>query len=195
VTRSFVCAALLIFATPALVAAATEFHEPTGFGKAKFGMSVADVKKVNPKLEPTEAMRKLEGKGPQMLAIYELKDQSVGTLKPCQAEFRFFNDELYEVQFHCPDRVKIGEYLQKTYGEPTKTTEQAAFWMGKHSAVSLAPRTGAFGFSDLVRSQAMQSVLFTYINKKKQEQAAAGAGQPSGASPTPPQAPAAPAPE
>ena len=180
--------AILVYAIAAAAAsaAATETMkapEPTGFGKAKFGMSVAEVRKLYPQLHPSKATEEAVKKGDQVLLIFELENQSVGSLKPCGAQLRFFKGELYEVQFRCPDRAKVAPYLQKTYGLPTKTTENAAFWMGKHSAVSLAPRSGAFGFSDLKRAQAMQSMLWASL---QQPQATAGATPPAAATPAAP---------
>lgn len=192
--RLFLCAVLVSVTLPPVVsAAADKFVEPTGFGKAKFGMSVAEVHKLYPKMQPTKGTEEAMKKGGQLVLIYDLEDQSVGPLKPCAANLRFFNDELYEVQFHCPDRVKVGQYLQKTYGEPTRTTEKAVFWMGKHNAVSLAPKTGAFGFSNLVRTQALQSILLNYLGKTAAQGGEAPAAGASGTSPTPAEAPAAPA--
>jgi hypothetical protein len=175
----------------ASAAAGETFVEPTGFGKAKFGMPVAQVHKLYPKLHPAKATEAAAGKGDQLLTIYLLEKQSVGPLKPCTAEFRFLKDELYEIQFRCPDRVKVGEYLQKTFGTPTKVAENAAFWMGKNAAVSLAPRSGAFAYGDRERTQALQAMMWASMH---QPQAAAGATPPAAeATPAAPEAaPAAP---
>ena len=195
--RQSVCVAIVVYAVAAWAASAAadmKTAEPTGFGKAKFGMSRAQVGKLVPKVHPNTATAAAEGKGaPLLMAIYEVEDQSVGPLKKCRAEFRFFKDELYEVQFRCPDRVKVGQYLQKTYGLPDKMTENAVFWMGKHSAVSLSPKSGAFAFGDRERSQAMQSVLFASMQKSGQALGAAPEAAAPGATPAAPEtAPAAP---
>lgn len=180
-----------VWAASAAAAEIMKAPEPTGFGKATFGMSPAQVGKLFPKMQPTEATEATAGKGDQLMAIYQVEGQRVGPLRPCRVEFRFFKDELYEIQFRCPDRVKVAQYLQKTYGVPTKATENAAFWMGKHSAVSLAPRSGAFAYGDAKRTQAMQAMLWSYMH---QPQAAAGATPPAAeATPAAPEAaPAAP---
>jgi hypothetical protein len=185
-----VFAVLLTLVVLAASAAADKFPEPTGFGKVKFGMSVAEARKLYPKLQPTKGTEEAVAKGeqPQLVLIYEMDNQSVGPLTRCQVQLRFFTGELYEVGVRCPDRAKVGQYLQKTYGEPTKSTQNAVFWMGQRSSVSLAPRNGAFGFSDNKRLQAMQSMLFAQLQKMGAGETPAAAAP--GATPAPPEAPA-----
>ena len=186
--RQSVFAAIMVFAMAASAAAEVKFKEPTGFGKAKFGMSVADVRKVYPQMQATKGTEQVAGKGGEaFLLIFELDNQSVGPLKPCKAELRFFQNELYAVNFRCPDKVQVQQYLQKTYGLPTKTTERSAFWIGEHGAVSLSPSSGAFGFSDVKRGKAMQTVLFQYVQKGQADAAATAtaAAPPPGNTPTP----------
>ncbi len=193
--RQSVCVAILVCVMTTWAAsagAAMKAAEPTGFGKAKFGMSASEVTKLIPKLQPNKATAAAAGsKDALLMTIYDVEDQKVGPLTKCKAEFRFYKDELYEVQFRCPDRVKVGNYLQKTYGLPDKMTENAVFWMGKHSSVALSPHSGAFSFGDLQRSQALQSLLFAYMQKQAQG-AGATPGAPEAAPAATPAAPAAP---
>jgi len=140
-------------------AAEVQFHEPDGFGEAKFGMPVAEVGHVYQTLRPAKIMEGATGKGPRMLMIYDLDDQPVGPLAHCHLELRFFNDELYEIEFRCPERAKVGQYMQKTYGLPTKVTATTALWTGKHSSVAFDGSSGAFVYRDLARGQAMQAAL------------------------------------
>jgi len=187
-----VFAAILVYAVMmAAVSSAAEvkFVEPAGFGKAKFGMSAAQVTKLYPKLRQEKAIESPTGEAPPM-AVYYLDDQRVGTLKQCKVELRFFKDELYEFQFRCPERAKVGDYLKKTYGLPTKSTETAVFWMGKQSAVGFSPPSGAFAYSDLARSQAMQALFYKAMIKAAQEgEQPAAAGATPGAAAPPAQAP------
>src|SRR5262249_19767267 len=104
-------------------------------------MSAGEVKKLIPKLEPTAATANAAGSMDALLmTVYHVENQSVGPLKPCKVEYRFFKDELYEVQFRCPDPEKIKKYLLKTYGDPNKSTDDAVFWMGRQGTVALSPR-------------------------------------------------------
>jgi hypothetical protein len=190
VKRECLFATIMILAAPGIMAAADKFPEPTGIGKAKFGMSVGEVRKLYPKLQPTKGTEEALKKGEQLVVIYEMDNQSVGPLKPCHTELRFFKDELYEVQIHCPDRDKVVAYLQKTYGPSTKASEKSIFWKGEHSAVTLAPRSGAFAFDDLKRSQAMQAALLAALSSMQRQ--TSGQSVPA-AAPTPAETPAAPA--
>jgi hypothetical protein len=191
VQRESVFAAILLFAlaAAAVTAAEVKFREPTGYGKAKFGMSAAQVKKLYPKLEPAKATAEAAGNAQQLLAVYFLEDQRVGPLKQCKVEFRFYKDELYEIQFRCPDRAGVGDYLQKTYGMPNQPSGNAVFWMGEHSAVSLAPRSGAFAYADRARSQAFQAILYKYMMNPLQTPGGtppAGAATPAATAPETP---------
>jgi hypothetical protein len=189
VKQRSILAAWLVCAFAATAAAADKFPEPTGFGKAKFGIAAGEAVKLYPKLRPTKGTEEALAKGQHMVLIYEMENEKVGSLKACRVQFRFFNGEFYEAQFFCPDRAKIAEYLKKTYGEPTKASDKAVYWIGKEGAVSLSPRSGAFGFSDLKRSQVMQASMFAQLQKMGVG-ATPGAGSAPAETPAPAQAPA-----
>lgn len=164
--REYLFAAILILAAPRVMDAAEKFPEPSGFGKAKFGMSVAQVRKLYPKLQPAKGTEQAASKGQQFVLAYGLENQSVGPLTGCRAQLRFFKDELYEVQFRCPDHDKVIDYFKKTYEEGPTVVGNSVYWMGQQGAVSLTPKSGVFAFSDVKRTQAMQSALLVGLGKR-----------------------------
>src|ERR1041385_6731935 len=157
----------------ASTARAAEHREPDGFGKAKFGMSLVEIQKAYPPLRdasgPPATLKPGEKPPPFTLRIFELLDHPVGPLKHCRLEFRFLtaiqfpNTELYEIQFHCPQKDKIVEYLQDQYGPPTKATKEGLEWSGEKAVITEVPATGAFMFGDKKRSTLMQLSLLHYL--------------------------------
>jgi hypothetical protein len=148
---------------------AAGFPEPDGYDKAKFGMTAAQVTKLYPKAKPEATSTPAPGQAmpPFTLVTYTLDDQSLGPLKPCTVGFRFFKDELYEIQFRCPrtDKQKITDYLQKRFGLATRVSDDAMSWTGKHTEISHVPAGGVFMFADLGRSRMMTFTLMNYLNK------------------------------
>jgi hypothetical protein len=190
VNKRPILVAALVCAVAASSLAADKFPEPTGFGTAKFGMSVDEVRTLYPTLHPSKVTLQAAEKGKQLIVLYELENQSIGPLHACQVDLRFFKNELFEVQFHCPERDKAVQYVHKTYGTATKTTPNAVFWTGQQATVSLAPQSGAFGFTDMKRAQTIQAALLAAFSKRRVGQT------PTAAVPetttTPAEAPAAP---
>jgi len=153
----------LACALTTLAAAADKFPEPTGIGKATFGMAVAEVKELFPNMRPTKATEAaLKKGGEQTLAEFDLDDQSVGPLK-CKCRLRFFKERFYQASFNCPDRDPVVEYLNKTYGPPTQSTATSIYWMGEHGMVGLAPRSAGFSLEDVKIGKEVQMTLVTAV--------------------------------
>ena len=154
---------------------AASFPEPEGLGAAKFGMTEGQVKARYPKMRLMPPPTPGQQRPAFALASYRLENQSVGSLRKCIVEFRFFRgaDEahatLYEVQFHCPDREQAIDYLQRQFGLATQTTDTSLMWIGKKAGVTLVPRSGVFSFDDLARSQTMQRTLLGYLIKMQRQ--------------------------
>jgi hypothetical protein len=147
-------------------ASARAFEEPDGFGKAKFGMHPADVKAVYPNLTlisapvPTPGEQQL----PFTLAFYDqTEDQAVGPLRKCHVQFRFFQDELYEIQFRCPDKSEVTKYLIERFGDPNQTDQSTLMWLGARASVTHVRGAGTFAFADLARTRAETMTLLGYL--------------------------------
>ena len=172
--------ALLVF-----IGARTAFafqNEPNGFGKAKLGMTVEDVKKVFPN------MKQLGNPTPEtaaLLAVFALENQSVYGLKPCTVSLQFDPQRLYEVMFQCGNDVKVPDTLKKRFGEPTQAAPNAVFWIGKTTTVSFNPKSRSFAFFDRSLNEAFQGRLSKYVI----EHQAGRPGQANQSGPTPQQTP------
>jgi hypothetical protein len=162
-------------------AAADTFHEPDGFGKAKFGMSEAQVKALYPQMEVIAEPTVTPNTPPQpfRLAMYGLNNQTVGTLRHCSVELRFFQLGMYEVQFLCPDKHAARVYLQKTFGAPTRAEENSLLWQGQKTAITYAPGSGAFMFGDIAATTKLNYALLALVLQQK-------GGVTPGTPPTPP---------
>lgn len=153
-------------------------NEPRGFGKARFGMSVAEVKKIFP------AMKEMVNPKPEaaaLLAVYKLENQSVYGLKPCIVRLQFDPEKLYQVSFDCGRDIKVTAALQKQLGNPTQTGENAAFWIGDKTTISLNITSKVFAFIDRALTAGFQSRLGEYVEAHR----ATGNMPPAESGPTP----------
>jgi hypothetical protein len=172
--------ALLAALAPAVLA----FDEPDGFGKAKFGMNAVQVKTLFPggkDVVPTGP----DKPPPIAPKAYVLENQSIGPLKNCRVELRFFNDEFYEAQCACPDKEKVAEYLKKTYGTASTNSPTNLLWTGNKTGISYLVGNGVFAIDDLGRSKTLTMSLLTYVLMKGGTPGTAPGAQ---ATPSPPAA-------
>ena len=159
--RQLLVSAAIVLCAIAVSAAKAELSaEPGGFGEAKFGMSVDEVRKIYPTLHLTEATKRAIAGD---LLQFEMENVTVGPLQPCSALLSFYNQEFYSARFRCPDRGKVVQYLEKTYGPPSKITAKGTSWAGEHGTVWLAPTGGTFGVDDVRRSLAVKAALLSGI--------------------------------
>jgi hypothetical protein len=161
---------LLILMTSRTVVAMP--NEPGGFGSLRFGSSVSAAQQAFPQI-------KLKGTE-QFLTLYELGNQSMLGLRPCNLELRFVDDRLYEIQFACEPRDKVLQALRQAYGEPTQQQEAATSWLGEKRTVTFNPRSSAFTFTDRALAQVANQKLLRYIlTRQASSQPTAPAPQPT----------------
>lgn len=171
--RALLLSALLLLPRVALSVS----NEPSGFGKATFGASIAQVKAVLPQV--TRASTEAPGTSETaFLAIYELKGQTLYGLKPCLVGFRFASDRLYEVTFDCGRSDAVVSALQKQFGDPTKVGPDGVFWQGEKTVISMNPQARTFSFADRRLSQDVQASLLRFVLTQGKP--------PEGQEPTPP---------
>ena len=130
-------------------------NEPHGFGPLRFGMSVAAVKKHYPAVRPKTA--------DTFLAFYDLENQSVLGLKPCNLEMRFVDDKLYDIQFQCEPRTKVPETLKRRFGEAYQVGPAGTFWIGSTSSVGLNARSNVFAFTHRALNDVVQQKMLHYL--------------------------------
>lgn len=153
----------IVFRAAALAA---PFEGPDGFEKAKFGMSDSDFAKVYPSAKaasPTPAPD--DPNAAYGIAAFTREDIAVGPMKNCRASYRFYRHELYDIQFVCPEKERIGEYLQSRFGTPNNTTPTALMWAGTTHGVSHVPKAGVFSFHDIPRAQAAQGAILRMMGR------------------------------
>ncbi len=168
---------LLATAPVAVHATMDEKAEPDGIGKAKWGMSEAEVKKLYPKIQELPAPTPAEPL-PFTLTNYTLEHQSIGPLKDCTVGLRFFNHQLVDGQYNCANKDKVHDYLMKRFGQPTQINARKVItWVGRKSSVSEMGASGRFAFADTAGSQNMGMTLYTYGLRRQQQQAAAAQAQ------------------
>lgn len=135
-------------------------NEPRGFGKARFGMTVAEVKKIYP------AMKSVGDPTPEvaaLLAIYTLEGQSVYSLKPCAVTFQFNPERLHHIALNCGTDMKVITVLEKRFGEPTQGMPNNVFWISNSTTVSLNVKSRSFAFIDKKLNDEFQERLRKYV--------------------------------
>ena len=135
-------------------------NEPEGFGKARFRMSLAQVKEIFPGLT---GMPEQSAEGRSFLGFYSLDNQSFEQLKPCKLRFVFTSDHLYEIRFDCEPEDEVVALLTKKFGEPTTESARGTFWYGERTMVTLNPTAKTFAFVDRQLSQSVQTQLFMRV--------------------------------
>jgi hypothetical protein len=132
---------------------------PQGFGKAKFGMTVAEVKASYPELQPAPPIKGyLSHPDLERHVLFAAK---VGKLpKPMDIELRFWKGRLWMLLFYNGKNSKadVDRYLVSTYGEPVSGALDAAWvWPGR----SLVSQTqhGWFSLSDRTIGKEAQAEL------------------------------------
>jgi hypothetical protein len=168
-TALFVLLSALAVLAPAATRADTG-AELEGFGKAKFGMSEEQVKKLYPKLQEYPLPTPAPGEAPLPFSLsnYTLENQSFGPLKKCKVTLQFFQHQLTSVQYACAGgSEKIIGYLKKRFGPPQEVSARRALsWvLGKYS-VGAMEVAGVFSILDTARSRQMSTTIMGLVMRK-----------------------------
>jgi hypothetical protein len=145
-------------APPAPAANATPLYEPTGFGTAKFGMSLAQVWKMYPQarlLRENETLGAAAVGGPYIDRLV-LRNQPVpGFAKPTTVELRFWKDQLWGVIvfFGDNDPEQCKAYLAKTFGPTTSRDPDNPVWLGGKVSSTGTYKEHWYGYTDIAMSQ------------------------------------------
>lgn len=163
--------------------------EPTGFGKAKLGMSVAEVKKLYPKMEPLAEGQNLGSPpvGGPYITRYVLREAKVGGLsKPADVELRFWKDKfwLYIVYFGAENAEAVFNALKKEHGAPTGGADGPyPTWVGEKSAVVMERQQGRYTINDNGLSKEAQAWFIDLLKQRMGSQVQVKEPSPPGGTP------------
>lgn len=134
---------IALLAAPALAMT----NEPTGFGAAKFGDSIAQVQKALPKMEETSKDLGAQAFSSDHLKRFALQQAQVpGLDKPTTVELRFWKDKLWAVIVYFGDNTdaQVLEMLTKQFGPPAAATATPA-WRGTQTETLMVARQRYYG--------------------------------------------------
>lgn len=156
-------------APPAAAARPTPLYEPTGFGTAKFGMSLAEVWKMYPQarlLGEKETLGAAAVGGPYIDRLV-LRNQPVpGFAKPTTVELRFWKDQLWGVVvfFGDNDPEQCKAYLARTFGPSTARDLDNPVWLGEKVSSTGTYKEHWYGYTDIAMSREAGAWLKTVMN-------------------------------
>lgn len=166
-------------------------HEPTGFGKAKFGASPQEVEKLY--------KGKIKGLGQESLGAtpvfspfvvrQSLSEQKVlGLEQPVTVELRYWKDRLWVVIVYYGQNgtEAVNEALRKEYGKPDQSSGDQ-IWQGKKVLVNTANRERWYAISDNAIAHEAQ-LAFMEEMRKAQEKMRERQGLPAQTAPATPAA-------
>lgn len=161
-------------------------HEPTGYGKAKFGDSPQKVEKLYPGKVKALGQESL-GATPvfsPLIARQSLSDQKVlGLAHPVTVELRYWKDQLWVVivYYGANDSTAVNEALRKEYGKPDQSSADQV-WKGKKTLVNTANRERWYAMSDNAIAHDAQ-MAFMEEMRQAQEKMRERQGRPAQAPP------------
>lgn len=151
-------------------AAGEAIQVPDGWGKARFGMSEAELLAFYPKLTKLWESRPQEDVTTAIprISMFELTGQKVLEKSDCTIGFKFAEDQLYFVQMNCGQDASIRQMLVRAYkGEPLEI-QGALYWFGEERAVSLNPKSMQFAYFDRKLDEAVQQAVIGALQREGQ---------------------------
>lgn len=161
--------------------AAPATNEPTGFGKARFGMSVEEVRALYPEMEATKQRLGAPVVEGPLISRHVLWKQNVpGLNQPADVELRFWKNQLWVVivYFGANDLDSVLRALTDQYGAPNKGDPRAPVWSGARSTIIVSAKAKWYSMHDNAISKDAQNALIEDL-RRTMEQRRAGRAQPS----------------
>lgn len=186
--------ALLVLSLPIAAAAVGEL---LGIGKAKMGQSLAEVKKVFPKLEE---LRPDQNLGAQTIIAPDLTrfvttTSAPGIAKPAKVELRFWKGKLWAVIAYFPaeETDAVIAALTKQLGAPNGANPKKPAWNGATTSTFLESTQHWYSITDNALSKDAQTWFIEQVRGKIGDSVirATPAGAPAAAEATAPATPAA----
>lgn len=182
-------AATVLFGSSAVASEQRFQNEPDGFGKARFGLSPAEVAKLYPSAKPLD--KEFLGATPvfsPFIARQHLTEQKVpGLSKPVSVELRYWKDKLWVVIVYFGDNSaeQVEASLRERFGEPMGTGT-GPYWTGEKVSITTAVREKWYSISDNAASAEVRHLFAEEMRKMHR----ARAPQPKRAQSSAPAAPA-----
>lgn len=135
----FLFSILLSVAAFAAPAATPARHAPAGYGKAKFGMTLEQVRQLYPALAPAPPFTAAAYFRSRNLTRYLLAGVEIRGLKrPCNVELRFWKNQLWSViTFYGANPFSaVVQKLQREYGPPTTKSSDPTWALGTATLIT-----------------------------------------------------------
>ena len=144
----------------AVLAATPRPPLPRGFGKAKFGMSVAQVRRLYPALQPAQGGGAAYFNSPHLTRYLIPRVNVTGLKQRVNVELRFWKDQLWTVIVYYGTNPfeEVVQSLSRQYGQAT-TRGNDPSWEDSHTTIITAPGQAWYSFSDNAISKDPQEVL------------------------------------
>jgi hypothetical protein len=144
-------------------------NEPDGFGAARFGMTLDEIKKHFPELKPIGPAPQSSSQSPLTLELYEIPSQPVLGIPNCSVRFYLANTVLYRVAFNCGGDPRVGAALKGRFGPASEELEGNVHWLSEERGVSVNPRDLQFSFTDIPRQRAVLLAVMAHPGAKPVE--------------------------
>lgn len=128
-----VCASLL----PAVGSATEPWKGPEQLGRARLGMSLAELQKVYPQLI-IEHQRNEPTPGELSVTVAKVPRERLDNFGNCAVDFQLLNDKVYQIQARCETASeKLERALVSTFGAPHFKREEPRVWYWRSSSSTL----------------------------------------------------------
>ena len=159
--------------TPALAATP---KQPTGYGKARFGMTPAEVEKLykgQVRVLAQENMGATPVTGPNIVRQLLANQRVPGLKEPTNVELRYWKDKLWVVIVYYGQNGNdaVNEALRAEYGAPT-ISAQDSVWQGPKTLVNTSNRERWYAMSDVALSRDAQQAFMEDMRKLQEKQRA-----------------------
>ena len=164
--KTYLFLVVLIAAGPAF---ATDQAIPDTFGNLKLRMPLADAVKAAPdmKLEEASAATNKGVEPPFAFAVGRFTSFPLGPLS-CAATAMFFQKQLIQIQYVCPDGAALKAYLTKTYAKPEVEADDGNVWKRGDRSISYNPGTptNVSVFDNVGNSNFQSALLFFAMSQQ-----------------------------
>jgi hypothetical protein len=161
---------------------------PSGLGKATFGMTIDQVKKIYPGMEEAKGSMGAPVVGGPYIKRFALHHQKVdGLPKPVDIELRFWKDKfwLYIVYIDGIDTAQVDKALTAAYGPVSNTDTAIGVWDGVKSAIVFERKNGRYSVNDNAMSKEASAWFVSLFRKHSSQPQTQAAKTPAPAAPAP----------
>ena len=154
-------------------------HTPEGFGKAKFGMTVEQVRQFYPTLIPAPAVTGAASfRSPNMTRYMVAEVDVPGLRHPCALELRFWKNQLWSIIIYYAKNPfpEVVENLRRNYGPPTTKAHDPTWVLSKVTIVT-SPAQLWYSFDDNEIGNDVRRAFMEAIQQHQAKRTPAQAGQ------------------